>query len=361
MAGGDDSFEERTEEATSQRRDDWKKEGRVVQSRELTGAILLISIIGALWVGSRFAVGGVWQVMEGFLGNAGTAGRAEWNIAYIMSIGEQILKSFVYILAPVGIAAVVVSILCSVGQVGFVWSTKVLEFNADKINPMNGLKRMFSMDGFVEMLKAIVKFILIGSVVFMFLKKRILEAGSLWHAEAGQVSLYLSKNLLLALFSVAFAMLVIAGLDFAYQKFRYEKSIRMTKQETKEERKQNEGNPQIKARIRALQKRAATNKMLSEVKTADVVITNPTHIAIALKYDRDNMFAPRVVARGADYMAEKIKKIARENGIPCVENVPLARAMYKALKIGQFISRDLYNAVAEVLAYVYRLKGRVNV
>jgi flagellar biosynthetic protein FlhB len=153
----------------------------------------------------------------------------------------------------------------------------------------------------------------------------------------------------------------LAAFDFGYQKFRFEQKIRMTKQEVKEERKQSEGNPQIKARIRAIQRQRATSKMLDAVKKADVVVTNPTHIAVALQYDRDNMMAPKVVAKGADYMAEKIKKIARENGIPCVENVPLARAMFKAFKIGQFISRDLYNAVAEVLAYVYRLKGRVNV
>jgi len=161
------------------------------------------------------------------------------------------------------------------------------------------------------------------------------------------------------LFLVGSVMALLAGLDFAYQKFRYEQKIKMTKQEVKEERRQSDGNPQVRARIRGLQRRMSQNKMLDAVKSADVVITNPTHIAVALIYDREAMMAPKVVAKGADYMAERIKKIARENGVPCVENVPLARAMYKALKLGQFISKDLYNAVAEVLAYVYRLKGKV--
>jgi len=357
----EDSFEERTEEATAQRREEWKKEGRVVQSRELTGALLMTAVIAALWAGSKTIVGGMWHLMQDLLGDIAKLGTTDWNIPFVMAIATKVIGTVGVILSPIAVAAFLISILGTIVQTGFVWSTKNFELNLDRINPMNGVGRIFSLDGFVEMLKACVKFLIIGSVVFFFLKRRILEAGYLWDAEANQMSVYLSRNLLIGLLSVAFSMLIIAGLDFAYQKFRYEQKIRMTKQEIKEERKQSEGNPQIKARIRALQRSIATNKMLEAVKGADVVVTNPTHIAVALKYDKDNMFAPRVVAKGADFMAEKIKKIARENGIPCVENVPLARAMYKALKLGQFISRDLFNAVAEVLAYVYRLKGKVNV
>lgn len=361
MAAGEESYEDRTEEATAQRRDDWKKEGRVVQSRELSGAILLLSITGALWGATRISVGGIWSLFEETLGEASKLATKDWNVGLVMSLASQVFYNIAYILGPVAITAVAVSIVVSVAQTGFVWTAKPLEFDLNKVSPLRGIQRIFSMDGLVEMFKAIIKFIVIGVVVFTFLKKRIGEAGSLWNSEPSMISLYLGKNLLLGLIAAAFSMLVMAALDFSYQKFRYEQQIRMTKQEVREERKQSEGNPQIKARIRALQKRVATNKMLDAVKKADVVVTNPTHIAVALQYDRDNMFAPRVVAKGADFMAEKIKKIARENGIPCVENVPLARAMYKALKIGQFISRDLYNAVAEVLAYVYRLKGKANV
>ena len=170
--------------------------------------------------------------------------------------------------------------------------------------------------------------------------------------------MFLGSHLIKILFVTGLAMFVLAGIDYAFQRFRYEKRIRMTKEELRQERKQVEGNPQIKARIRAVQRQISQKRMMDDVRKADVVVTNPTHFAIALVYDRETMFAPKVVAKGADHMAQKIKQIAREAGVPCIENPPLARALYKALKIGQFISRDLYNAVAEVLAYVYRLKGR---
>jgi flagellar biosynthesis protein FlhB len=357
----EESFEERTEEATAQRREEWKKEGRVVQSRELTGALLMTAVIAALWMGSKTIVGGMWHLMQDLLGDIAKLGTADWNIPLVMAITTKVLGAVAVVLAPIAAASFVISILGTIVQTGFVWSTKNFELDLDRLNPVNGIGRIFSIEGVVEMIKACVKFVIIGSVVFFFLKRRIMEAGYLWDAEPNQLGVYLSRNLLIGLVSVAFSMLIIAGFDFAFQKFRYEQKIRMTKQEVKEERKQSDGNPQIKGRIRAIQRSIATNKMLDAVKSADVVVTNPTHIAVALKYDKDNMFAPRVVAKGADFMAEKIKKIARENGIPCVENVPLARAMYKALKLGQFISRDLFNAVAEVLAYVYRLKGKVNV
>ena len=263
-----------------------------------------------------------------------------------------------FISAPFVGAAMVIGVAGSLLQTGFIWSTKGLEPDIEKLNPISGLERIFSLDGFAEMAKAIFKFTIIASITYAFLKNRIGQTGNLFSLEAGGLAVFAGRNSISLLLSVGIAMLVLSGLDYTYQRFRYEQKIRMTKEEVKEERRQLDGNPQIKARIRALQRRISQNKMLDAVKKADVVITNPTHIAVALIYERESMFAPRVVAKGADFMAERIKKIARENGIPCVENVPLARAMFKALKIGQFISRDLFNAVAEVLAYVYRLKGR---
>jgi flagellar biosynthetic protein FlhB len=360
-AGGDDSFEEKTEDASEQRREEWKKEGRVVQSKELTASLLLLGLTMTLWGASRWTVSGFWNLFADTLGEAAKYGLGDWNTQTIMAIAKIIFQYFLYLIAPIGGAAMIIGALSSVAQTGFIWTSKPMEMDLNKLNPMNGLTRIFSLDVLVEMVKAILKLIGIGAVVYFFLKARILEAGILLDTEPNTVSAYLGKHIVGSLFSVALAMLVISGLDFAFQKFRHEKKMMMTKQEVKEERKQNEGNPQIKARIRGIQRRVATNKMLEAVKGADVVVTNPTHIAVALIYDRDNMFAPRVVAKGADFMAEKIKKIARDNGVPCVENVPLARAMFKALKIGQFISRDLFNAVAEVLAYVYRLKGKTSV
>ena len=356
----DESFEERTEEATQQRRDEWREEGRVPQSRELIGACLLMAIIGALYMASQWSLRGVWYVFETSFLELGRLAKGDWNVSTVMSMATFGVRAAGYILAPLALAAVVASTAGSLLQTGFVWTTKTLEADPEKLNPLNGLGRMFSTDGLVEMVKAILKFIVVGSVVVYFLKRRIAEAGNLWGLEPAAISRYLGTQLLGTLLSVAFAMSILAAADYGYQKFRFEQKIKMTKQELREERRQSDGNPQIKSRIRGLQRRIAQNKMIDAVKTADVVITNPTHIAVALIYDRENMFAPKVVAKGADFMAERIKKVARENGVPCVENVPLARALFKALKIGQFISRDLFNAVAEVLAYVYRLKGRTS-
>ncbi len=361
MAFGEEGFEERTEEATPQKREEWRDEGRVVQSKELVGSLLMLALVGSLYAASQWSLKGVWYVFETSFNEIGRLSKGDWTPGTVMSMGFFALRSAAYILAPLALAAIVASTGGTLIQTGFVWTSKPLQMDPDKINPMNGLGRMFGLDGVVEMVKAILKFTVIGTVVFFFIKKRLAEAGNLWGLDPAGISHYLGTQLLATLLTVAFAMTILAGLDFGYQKFRYEQKIRMTKQEVREERRQSDGNPQIKSRIRSLQRRVSQNKMIDAVKTADVVITNPTHIAVALVYDRENMFAPKVVAKGADYMAERIKKVARENGVPCVENVPLARALFKALKIGQFISRDLFNAVAEVLAYVYRLKGKTQI
>ncbi len=359
MAGEDEGLEDRTEEATSQRRDDWRKEGRVSQSRELGGAMALLGVSGALYATAGWSMRGLSSVFEVSFRQAAEHARGDFSIGLMGSVLNYSMKSILYIAGPACVAAMVVGVLVTLAQTGIVWTAKPLEMDLDKLNPINGAKRIFSFDGLVEMTKAILKFTIVFSVVYGILKSRLRQAGGLWDVETPSLVLYMGQQIIVVLSSVGISLAVMAGLDYAYQRFRFEQKIRMTKEEVKEERKQSEGNPHTRARVRGLQRRVSQNRMIEAVKGADVVITNPTHIAVALVYDRENMLAPRVVAKGADFMAERIKKVARENGIPCVENVPLARALYKALKIGQLISRDLYNAVAEVLAYVYRLKGRV--
>ncbi len=355
---GSESLEERTEDATQSRRDEWKREGNVTQSRELSSALLLISTTIAIYMSSQWSLKGVYLLFSDTLSEINKLALNEWSPSTIMSVANHIARSFAYILAPIVGVAFVVGVVTSIAQTGFVWTTRPLEPDLTRLSPMAGVKRIFSAEGVFEMAKAILKFAIVGFVVFFFLNKWVHEASDLWNLEAAGLSLYLGRHVLDILLIVGSCMLVMALVDFGFQKFRFEQKIKMTKQEAKEERKQNDGNPQIKARIRGVQRQMANRRMMDAVKKADVIVTNPTHIAVAIMYDRENMFAPKIVAKGADFMAERIKKIARENGVPCVENVPLARAMFKALKIGQFISRDLYNAVAEVLAYVYRLKGR---
>ncbi len=355
---GAEGFEERTEEPTQHKRDELKKDGQVSQSRELSGALMILSAIGALYATARWSAKGLLNLFEDLLSDMSRMVQADWSPAYVVALAGHLMKSLVYILGPILGATMFMVLLSSVAQTGFVWTTKPLEPELDRLSPLAGLKKIMSAEALFEMFKAFVKFAVIGTIAYSVLRKSIGEASTIWGMESQALAVFFARNIFHILLVVAFSMLLMAIVDYGFQKFRFEQKIRMTKQEAKEERREQEGNPQIKARIRGIQRQMATRKMMDDVKRADVVITNPTHIAIAIIYDRENMFAPKIVAKGADHMAERIKKIAREAGVPCVENVPLARAMYKALKIGQFISRDLYNAVAEVLAHVYRLKGR---
>lgn len=358
MAENDEGSDERTEEATQHRRDEFRKEGNVSQSRELAGAFMLLSLTAVLYASSNISFRGVRSLFVDTLSETHSLVSQDWTQKTVIMLFEYGLKVGFFVLSPLFVVAMLVGTFSSLVQTGFVWSTKSLEPDLEKLSPMRGIKRIFGLDGFFEMAKAILKFVLVGGVAYIFVSRWTREAGGLWDVEANGLFYYLVKHLVDVLLIIGLSMFCLALVDYGFQRFRYEQKLKMTRQELREERKQVDGNPQIKARIRSVQRQIANRRMMDAVRKADVVVTNPTHIAVALVYDRENMFAPKVVAKGADFMAEKIKKIAREAGVPCVENVPLARAMYKALKIGQFISRDLFNAVAEVLAYVYRLKGK---
>ncbi len=355
----EDGFEEKTEEASSKKRDDMRKDGKVAQSKELVSALLLLAATGVLYGSSKWIYNGISSMFESSFMEMGRRGVGDWNTETVTSMGSFAISGMGYILAPLAIVTVASALVGNLVQHGgILWTTKPMEPSLDKLNPGKGLKRIFSPDGLFEVAKATMKLILVGVILYYVFQKWIGGSADLWSADVNQLLSHLGSHLVSTVLIVGGVMTFLAMIDFGFQKFRFEKQIMMTKQEVREERKQMDGNPQIKARIRGMQRQIATSKMLEAVKKADVIVTNPTHFAVALVYDRENMAAPRVVAKGVDHMAQRIKKIARENGVPCVENVPLARAMYKALKIGQFISKDLYNAVAEVLAYVYRLKGR---
>jgi len=356
----EEDLDDKTEEASQHRRDEWKKEGRVSQSKELTSAILLLAALLTLYMFSSWSLKGVASVFELSLGELGKFASTDWDTGTFASITAFSIKSFLLILLPLGVCTAVVGIAASLMQTGLIWSTKPLEPDISKLNPVKGLQKIFSLNGIFELIKSILKMCVCLGALYFFFKNLITEVPNIWAMDVGGILSFLGPQLLELMFIVAGAMLIVSLFDYAYQRFQFERKIKMTKQESKDERKQLEGDPAIKARIRAIQKQVASRRMLDAVKSADVVITNPTHIAVALIFDRENMMAPRVVAKGADYMAEKIKGIARDNGVPCVENVPLARALFKALKIGQFISREFYNAVAEVLAHVYRIKGKAN-
>jgi flagellar biosynthesis protein FlhB len=243
-------------------------------------------------------------------------------------------------------------------QTGLLWASKRVGFHFDRLNPLKGLKRMFSSQGLVELIKALFKLLVVGWVAYSFLKSRAMDVLLLGQMDlVSAVGSWTSLGISLAM-RVGAAYLTLALIDYAYQRYTVTKSLRMTKEEVKEDMKSSEGDPFIKARIRGQMRRMARMRMMQQVPKADVIITNPTHLAVAVRYNAQDMAAPVVVAKGADRVAERIKEIGRENRVPIVENKPVARALYGAVDIDQEIPPELYVALAEVLAYVYRMRGQ---
>ena len=262
-----------------------------------------------------------------------------------------------FILTPILLLFWVISFLSSVIQVGFLVNEEALQIKWERLDPIQGIRRIMSLRSFVEGLKACFKFVFIASVVVMVAQSEIGKVPFLIYSSMGQIFQYLNGITFKVIGGVSLLMFVLAALDYLFQRWDLEQKMKMTKQEVKEELKAREGDPLIKARIRRMQKEMLNKKMLAEVPKSDVVVTNPTHIAVALKYT-ESMLAPVVVAKGMGWLAEKVKSLAKENQIPVIENKPLARTMYKTLKIGQMIPKELYSAVAEILSYVYKLKKK---
>lgn len=354
----DKSREDLTEEASPYRLEEYRKKGHVVQSRELTGIAAMLAAAVTLYAmapkmgiqltdfmtevfrhdfSSRFDLGGT-HVARGLL--------------------EKALKLIATIGLPISIAGFVVGAIASFVQVGTIFSWDPLTPDINKLDPLQGIRRLFSIKHGVDSLRLIFKMAVVVFVSYALLKTAIFQAPASMGAGPQTIfSLfaYSAKNIFMGILGI---LILFAAVDLYLQRREYNKSLRLTKQEAKQEHKEREGDPQIKARIRSIQREVARRRMMQAVKKADVIITNPTHIAVAVVYDKSAMMAPRVVAKGADFVAQKIKKIAADAGIPMVENVPLARTLYKTVKIGQMIPRALYQSIAEVLAYVYRLKKR---
>ncbi len=347
--------EEKTEAATPRKRQKTREEGQVAKSQDLSASVVLISGLLALYSLAVF----MWTRMTNMLQtimrhlSSDMLREAGWWILPT----ETALHTFFSCWLPLGLLTAVAAAAIMVYQVGFKVATKPLIPKPDRFNPVSGLKKIASMRTLVELLKGILKaLILLGMLFFMLRNERdLLVSVMLYPAEQG-VELILGRIWGLAL-RMAVVLFIIAIVDYGYQKWEFEKSIKMSKQEIKEEYKQMEGDPLIKRKIRQKQRELAMGRMMSDVPKADVVVTNPTHIAIAIQYDSETMPAPIVVAKGEGFIAEKIREIAAEHKIPIVENKPLARSLLAAAEIGEEIPQDLYRAVAEVLAFVYRLKG----
>lgn len=327
--------------------------GTVALSRELISLGIVLTVLGVLY----FSVSSVFRefgyLIEKFF-DFGTG--AEITKQDVLNLKNRAGMSFFIMTGPVLLAVVLVSFILCAAQVGLYITWEPLSPKWDRLNPITGLQRLLSSKGAIEALKSVVKMGVVGWIVWKFSVSQTGTLGLLLVKAPGEeIVLVLKLVAKLGLYLVGGYLIFAVG-DFGFQKYSLEKQMRMTRREVKEEFKLREGDPLIKSRIKGIQKRIAGRRMMEDVPKATVVVTNPTHLAVALLYE-EGMAAPRVVAKGAGFIADKIRSLARESGVPLVENKPLARTLFKNIKIGHPIPKELYKAVAEVLAYVFKLKG----
>ena len=344
---------DKTEEPTAKKRQEAAKKGQVGKSQELSTAFVLLIgffVIKALWEQIYANIAGYTIYIFGHLNQNVDV---ENVIQLFIGMGVILVKTAM----PIMLAVMVVGLAVNFFQVGLNVSAEKIQPKFDNLNPINGVGRMFSKRSLVELVKSVLKIVVIGFFIYNYLKDEIFTMPQFIFYDLGTSLAKMSEIIFTLAFQVIGVIFVLAVLDFGYQKWQTTQDLKMTKQEVKDEFKQTEGDPQIKGKIRQKQRQMAMSRMMQEVPKADVIVTNPTHFAVALKYEK-GMTAPVVVAKGADFVAQKIKSVGRENDVPLVENRPLARALYASTEVGDSVPRELYQSVAEVLAYVYRLKHR---
>ncbi|QQS35492.1 MAG: flagellar biosynthesis protein FlhB [Ignavibacteriales bacterium] len=347
--------QEKTEQPTSKKLQEARDKGQVAKSMEINSfAIFTSGLLLVLISQSHLGT----QMSEMSIKIFNSLDVLELNANMIQGYAAQALAFFVITIGPVFAGIFVVALIAGISQVGFKISVKALKPKFNKLNPINGIKSLFfSSRSFVEFGKALAKLTVIGLFTYLVLYDFVINSPSLTDLTVSEIVSYLLDAAYSFLWKVALVFAAIAAIDFLYQRKKFNKDMMMTKQEVKEEFKQSEGDPLIKSRIKKLQYEAAKKRMMQNIPKADVIITNPTHYAIALKYDMQKDKAPRVLAKGVDELAQRIKKIAAENDIPMHEDRELARMLYKMCDIGDLIPTVLFKAVAQILAYVYQLKN----
>lgn len=353
---------ERTEPATSKKLNDARKKGQVAKSREIANGFGLLSLFLVLkfWVGHM----GV-QMMEVFpdiynrIPSQVTFWRGMLPQIDTAILFREFLIQIMWIIAPILLIGVTVAFICDLAQVKWKPTLEPLRPKFSKLNPINGFKRFLSPHSLVELVKAILKILLITYVCYRYLEDKWGILLNLYHISLMQGLQIIAKVVTDLGIRISAVYMIIALGDLIYQRFKFKEDMKMTKQEVKDEFKQQEGDPKVKSKIRQKMMETSRRRMMQNLPQADVVITNPTHYAVAIKYDPEVADAPLVIAKGEDYLAQKIKEVAKENHVEIVENKPLARMLYANVEVGQAVPPELYQAVAEVLAFVYHLQGKV--
>lgn len=348
--------EEKTEKATPKKRRDSRKKGEVLQSKEVSNAVFIVGIFVFLSVfGSTMfsmLLDYMQQCMEG-LANTGS------SVEFMMNIMWKVFILCICTLGPILLVGMVLGILPVLIQTRGLFSGEAMKPKFSRLNPFSGIKRLFSLQAVVGIIKGLIEIIVVVAVLYMQVADKLNDFAKLMDTDIIKIVAFISDTVMSLLTTIMVMLVFVGAADYVFQWWSFEKKMKMSKQEVKEEYKQMEGDPQIKSKIKRKQQEMAQQRMMAEVPTADVVVRNPTHFAVALRYNQKIAFkAPVVVAKGADALALKIVKVAEENNVYITENPPLARGLYDAVDVGQEIPREFYTAVAEVLAMVYEAQNR---
>ena len=347
--------QEKTEAPTERKRQKSRDEGQVAFSRELPSAALLAGCTLILLFTSPLIFDSAMRMMNGSFSEMVLS--EELTIPLLYKVFSDALSTFLPSLIPLALTLFALAILASILQVGMRFTIKALAPKFNKISPLTGIKRLFSTQSLADFLKSLGKMVIIGFIgVYLYMDK-LNEINGLSVSTPQEIMIFNFTALAEISGMIVLALVAIAIFDFVYQKWHHEQQLKMTKQEVKEENKQTEGDPQLKQRIRQIQREMSNARMMQEVPKADALIVNPTHFSVALQYDREVMEAPTVIAKGADYLALRMRNVARENDVPILERPALARDLYSNVDIGESIPERFYKAIAEILAYVYRLKS----
>lgn len=346
--------QEKTEKATPKRRQEARKKGQVAKSADVPSSLIFLLVFLFLFFAGGFLARELVNLFrypfEHWL-------LTDVTVESVTGIYSEVLWSMAIVMLPLMAVSLVAGVTGNYVQIGSLFTTEPLKMKLERLDPIQGAKRIFSKRALVEFLKSLLKFLVVAAVVVLVLKYNLEEMFKLSRVPVETTAVVIGKLLVQMGLFVALALVAMSIPDYMYQRYDHEKNIRMSKQDIKDEMKKTEGSPEIKGKIKQKQRQMAMQRMMQEVPKADVIITNPTHYAVALKYDAEKMSAPQLLAKGTDLLARRIRELAQVHDIPLMENKPLARALYDRVDIGETVPPELFQAVAEVLAYVYRLRG----
>ena len=339
--------------ATPKKRQEARRKGQVFKSQEAVAALMLIAFVGILYVWLPRMVEKLTLIFP-YIFSLST----EWDLRSVSTLASNMLWLGIQVVGPVFLVGFLVALGVNYYQVGVLFTTEVLKPQLSRISLLSGAKRMFGAKAWVNLIKSLIKLVIIGYFVFATVRDRIQVYPAMMRLEIGQTAILLGEALWQMAWKIAAAFTVIVIIDYVYERWDYEQNLKMTHEELKQEHKDTEGNPELKGEIKRKQRALSMTRMMHEMKQADVVVTNPMHLAVALRYDPKIRKEPFVVAKGQDFIALRMRELAKEYGLVIVENKPLARALFNQVELGQSIPEELYKAVAEVLAFVYRLKKK---